>query len=155
MARTQLWLIHHGQALPPTDDPRQPLSAVGRAEATHLAAMLASRGVRPDVVWHSGKLRARQTAELCWHACHPLATLRATRDLQPGDPPAAMRDRLYGETRAMLIVGHLPHLPALRALLCPADGDAGFPVHGAVALESHDDGMTWRELWRIAPATGV
>jgi len=39
-----------------------------------VAADLAARGARPDVVWHSGKLRARQTAEIFWRACNALAS---------------------------------------------------------------------------------
>ena len=65
------------------------------------------------VVWHSGKLRARQTAEAFWRACNALASFSATRDLQPEDPPEWIRDRLRGETRDILIAGHYPHLPAL------------------------------------------
>ena len=115
------------------------------------AADAAKRGVKPDVVWHSGKLRTRQTAEAFWRACNALATFAATRDLQPGDPPHWMRDRLRGETRDVLIVGHYPHLPALLAeCLGPSGRDAApFPLHGVVALESDDDGMTFHELWRL------
>ena len=133
----------------------RPLSAVGRAAVDFAAGKAAARGAKPDVVWHSGKLRARQTAEAFWRACNALATFAATRDLQPGDPPHWMRDRLRGETRDVLIVGHYPHLPALLAeCLGPSGRDAAaFPLHGVVALESDDDGMTFRELWRLpAPA---
>jgi phosphohistidine phosphatase len=104
-------------------------------------------------VWHSGKLRARQTAEAFWRACNALADFSATRDLQPDDPPDWIRDRIRGEKRDILIAGHYPHLPGLLALLAPTNSDASsgfrFPQHGIVALATDDEGMTWKELWRI------
>lgn len=101
------------------------------------------------MVWHSGKLRAKQTAEAFWRACNALAQLSATKDLQPDDPPEWVRDRMIGETRDLLIAGHYPHLPRLLALLLKSDAALGFPQHGVVALTTDDDGDTWRELWRL------
>jgi len=128
--------VHHGDAVGPEVDPRRPLSAVGQASVDRLADLTAKRGVRPDVFWHSGKLRAKQTAEAFWRACNALAEISASRDLQPGDPPAWMRDRLVGESRDVLIAGHFPQL-------------AVFPLHGVVALRTEDDGATWMEEWRL------
>lgn len=147
-----LYLVHHGDAVGPDVDASRPLSVVGQRHVETLAAEAASRGVRPQVVWHSGKLRARQTAEAFWRACNALAALSATRDLQPGDPPAWMRDRLRGESQDVLIAGHFPHLPGLLALLLNRhQGEVvEFPPHGIVALESADDGESWTERWRSA-----
>ena len=146
-----LYLVHHGDAVGPDVDTRRPLSAQGQESVARAAADVAARGARPIVVWHSGKLRARQTAEAFWRALNPLAEFSATRDLQPDDPPAWMRDRLRGETRDILIAGHFPHLPRLVALLLTAreDRTVEFPPHGVVALESADAGETWREEWRL------
>ena len=147
----QLFLVHHGDAVGPDVDTRRPLSAVGRADVERLAALAAARGARPGVVWHSGKLRAKQTAEAYWRACNALADFSATRDLQPDDQPAWMRDRLRGDERDILIAGHFPHLPRLLSLLvAPHDERAdSFPPHGIVALSSDDAGETWTELWRL------
>jgi phosphohistidine phosphatase len=145
-----LYLVHHGDAVGPDVDPRRPLSGHGRAEVERLAALAAARGAKPAVVWHSGKLRTKQTAEEFWRACNALAEFSATRDLQPDDPPQWMRDRLRGETRDILLAGHFPYLPRLLALLVTG-GEAGvdFPLNGVVALETQDAGETWRELWRL------
>ena len=145
-----LYLVHHGDAVGPEVDPRRPLSAVGRANSDRLAALAAQRGVHPLVVWHSGKLRAKQTAEAFWRACNALAEFSATKDLQPDDPPQWMRDRLVGEARDILIAGHFPHLPRLLALLTGKDQETDFPPHGIVALTSEDAGEHWQELWRIS-----
>jgi len=104
-------------------------------------------------VWHSGKLRARQTAEAFWRACNALAECSSTRDLQPDDQPAWIRDRLRVERRDFLIAGHFPHLPRLLRLLLAASEQSAvaFPKHGVVALESQDEGETWKELWRLEP----
>ena len=146
-----LYLVHHGDAVGPEVDPRRPLSAVGRAAVDYAAGKAASRGAHPAVVWHSGKLRARQTAVAFRRACNALAELSATRDLQPEDPPHWIRDRLRAEQRDILISGHFPHLARLLALLLGnPDGTGGeFPLHGVVALSTEDAGDTWREEWRI------
>lgn len=149
----RLYLVHHGEAVGPDVDPRRPLSSHGQASVAQLADRAARRDVKPAVVWHSGKLRARQTAEAFWRACNALADFSAARDLQPADPPAWMRDRLRGEPRDILIAGHFPHLPGLlAALLGEPEGAPGeFPAHGIVALHSDDEGETWEELWRMTP----
>jgi phosphohistidine phosphatase len=144
-----LLLVHHGDAVGPDVDPQRPLSARGRQAVERLAAAAAAHGAKPAVVWHSGKLRAKQTAEAFWRACNPFAEFAATRDLQPEDSPQWMRDRLRAEPRDLLIAGHYPHLPGLLALLVP--GSAAFPQHGVVALETADDGETWTESWRERP----
>jgi phosphohistidine phosphatase len=144
-------LVHHADAVGPDVDPMRPLSDAGRTAATRLAAEAAARGVRPDQVWHSGKLRARQTAELFWRACNPLASFSAARGLQPDDPPAWIRDALTGESRSILIVGHMPHLDRLLRLLLQGGtvSDAeGFPLHGCVALEWVAE--RWKEIWRLS-----
>jgi phosphohistidine phosphatase len=146
-----LYLVHHGDAVGPEVDPQRPLSAAGRAAVDAAAAKAAARGAHPDVVWHSGKLRAKQTAEAFWRACNALAEFSAARDLQPDDPAVWIRDRLRGEARDILFAGHFSHLPRLLALLVgdPEETVANFPVHGVVALMTDDEGETWREEWRI------
>ena len=150
-----LFLIHHGDAVAPDIDPRRPLSPVGAAAVERIAAQAAANGAKPRIVWHSGKLRAKQTAEAFWRACNALAEFRATRDLQPDDPPQWIRDRLRGETGDIALVGHFPHLPRLLALLVTG-GEAGgkFPLNGMVALNT-DDGETWKELWRAREPDGT
>ena len=148
-----LYLAHHGVAVGPEVDPRRPLSPVGLANVERLASQAAARGAKPAVVWHSGKLRAKQTAEAYWRACNALAEFSATRDLQPDDPAQWIRDRLRGETRDILIAGHVTHLPRLLSLLV-VGGEAGveFPINGVVALTTEDAGETWKEVWRLKGA---
>jgi phosphohistidine phosphatase len=143
-------LVHHGHALGRDVDPTQPLSAPGRAASARLAAAVAARGVRPDIVLHSGKFRARQTAELFWLACNPHAVFSVARGLQPTDSPAVVRSRLESDDRSILLVGHMPHLARLRSVLCgePPNGvTLGFPPHGCVVLRQ--EGGRWRELWQL------
>jgi phosphohistidine phosphatase len=141
-------LVHHGDAVGPDVDPQRPLSNTGRQAVQRLAREAASRGVKPLVVWHSGKLRAKQTAEAFWRECNALAEFSASRDLQPDDSPQWIRDRLRGEQRDILIAGHFPHLPRLLGLLLKTE-QSTFPQHGVVALFSDDAGESWRELWRL------
>ena len=150
----RLYLVHHGDALGPEVDPRRPLSPLGRLNVDRLAAEAARLGAKPTVLWHSGKLRSKQTAEAYWRACNALAEFSATKDIQPNDPPAWMRDRLRGEGRDLMIVGHYPHLPRLHELLlnAPEGAPHAFPPNGVVALETADAGETWIEQWRLKGA---
>jgi phosphohistidine phosphatase len=145
-----IYLVHHGDAVGPEVDASRPLSDRGRAAVLLLADEAARRGVKPERIWHSGKLRARQTAEAFLRLCNPFATFTAERGLQPDDPPAWMRARLAGETGHVMIVGHMPFLPRLLRLLYAEDPDTSsrtFPLHGMVAMEP--DAENWKEIWRL------
>jgi phosphohistidine phosphatase len=139
-----LFLVHHADALPPQLDHLRPLSSAGLVHATHVAEALAARGAAPAVVWHSGKLRARQTAEACWRVLNPMASFTAVRGLRPEDDPEVFASMLAGESQDVLAAGHMPHLPRL---LHHLTGGGSFPQHGAVALERVDG--SWVERWRI------
>jgi phosphohistidine phosphatase len=145
-------LVHHADAVPSDIDHTRPLSTRGRAQAESVAKMIAEHGAKPEVIWHSGKLRARQTAEACWRAANPFAQFIAVRGLQPDDNPDTIAVALAAESRDVLIASHLPLLPMLLHRLTTGRRDlmsASFPLNGAVALERKGD--AWTEAWRVAP----
>lgn len=145
-----IYLVHHADALSPHEDPQRPLSIAGRMHADRLALLAAERGTKPAVIWHSGKLRARQTAESYWRACNPLADFAAVGGLRPDDAPARIRDLVAAESGDVLLVGHMPSLPRVLRLLISGrdDGSLEFPLNGIVALEAEGD--RWVERWRLA-----
>lgn len=145
----RVFLIHHAHALGPAVDFERPLSSVGLAQADWLAGAAKAAGCAPDAIWHSGKRRARQTAEAFLRACAPSAEFRMVRGLRPDDSPETMRLELVAETRDVLLAGHMPHIARLLEALLP--DSAAMPVHGGVGLERTEFGA-WREVWRAAPA---
>ena len=140
-------LVHHAEALGPAVDPQRPLSSLGLEQADWLAAAAFDAGVRPAVIWHSGKLRARQTAEAFLRRCNPFAEFRMVRGLHPDDPPDWIRDLLEGEDRDVLAAGHMPHIAQLSLRLGAADV---IPLHGIVSLERVSGGR-YEERWRARP----
>jgi phosphohistidine phosphatase len=144
-----LILVHHADAVTGIVDATRPLSELGHRQAESVSARVAAHGIKPAAVWHSGKLRARETAEIYWRAVNPAATFVAQRGLQPDDDPEALADVLNAETDDLMVVSHYPLLPGLLREL--TGGDVAFPQHGAVGLE-HVDGR-WIERWRETPAT--
>ena len=144
-----VYLVHHADAVAADVDAQRPLSASGRAHAARLAALAAANGAKPHVIWHSGKLRARQTAEAFRSACNPLADFAAMRGLQPADPPQMAKDLITGESRDVMLVGHMPNLERVHELLLQARdaARASFPPHGVVAIQ--EEGASWREVWRL------
>jgi len=147
-----LYLVHHGEAMEAQQDAQQPLTPVGRAAVERVGVSLEERGVLPVQIWHSGKLRARQTANILHAACNPTATVGMVRGLRPADSSEIMADRLMGEQRDVVLVGHMPHIARLLRRLVGKVGEVElcvFPSHGVVALTTDDEGFTWIEAWRL------
>jgi phosphohistidine phosphatase len=147
-----VFLVHHADAVAGNVDHMRPLSTLGLTQAEQVATALAMRGAKPAVIWHSGKLRARQTAEACWRALNPFAQFTAVRGLQPEDDPDTIATVLAAEERDVLIASHMPFLPTLLHRLTTGHRDrmsAAFPLNGAVALLRK--GNVWVEEWRVSP----
>lgn len=144
-----VYLVHHAEAVGPHVDASRPLSARGRAQAEWLAKEAKKAGVNPSAIWHSGKLRARQTAEAFLVACNPFASFRMVRGLGPDDPVAWVADALELEDMDVMVVGHMPHLPTLTSrLVLSAEL---FPLHGLVWLERTLE-RSYVEKLRLQPA---
>ena len=135
-------LVHHADATGAAVDPQRPLSARGHAQTEALADRTRALGFSPGAIWHSGKLRARQTAEHFLRRCNPSAEFRMVRGLRPDDAPDWIRHELEAEPRDVLVVGHMPHISALAAAL---GAPGGVPLHGFVMLERIESGK-WREI---------
>jgi phosphohistidine phosphatase len=146
-----IYLVHHGKATDPMVNAQRPLTADGKVAVRELAVYAKDRGAVPVEIWHSGKLRARQTAEAFRAVCNPLAAFSMVRGLQSADPSDIMADRLVWECRNLMLVGHMPHVDRLLRRLVGrigAEDQIQFPSHGLVALFSNDNGVTWLEAWR-------
>jgi phosphohistidine phosphatase len=140
-------IVHHAEAIDASDDAARPLSARGRAQAESLARAASAHGVKPALIWHSGKLRARQTGEAFWRLCNPFADFRMVKGLRPEDAPEIARTRVDLEERDLLLVSHMPLVPALARALAP--GLDGFPVNGLVMFERVEG--RYVERWRQSP----
>lgn len=146
----KLLLVQHGEAVSKDQDPDRPLTDRGRADVAALAALLERAGQLPDAVWHSGKTRARQSAELLTAT----GTLDARDGLGPNDDPAAFAQSLADEARDRAIVGHQPFLGKLASHLLVGSADAlhlGFEPGSAAELGRRDDGG-WALTGFVRPA---
>ncbi len=147
-----LYLVQHGEAVPESADPERPLSPRGRTDVERVARAAGRAGLSVSVVHHSGKLRARQTAEILASFLVPPPEVRATAGLGPNDDPAAAA-RLAGQEGApIMIVGHLPQLARLASLLLVGDPDREIVAFrmGAVVCLSRDAGL-WRLRFLLTP----
>jgi phosphohistidine phosphatase len=151
-----VFLIHHADAVPGAADANRPLSDLGLSQADSVANQARARGATPSVIWHSGKLRARQTADAWLRIANSAATIAAVDGLQPDDNPEAIATALELETRDLAVVSHMPLLPMLLHRLTTGRRDllsSPFPLNGCVALERR--GAVCRERWRVGPDRGA
>ncbi len=149
----ELYLVQHGAAAASADDPKRPLTPHGREHVSRMARSLARVRLRVETIYHSGKLRAEQTAQILGGALAPPGGLRQLAGLAPNDDPAAAAARLKGLTGPVMIVGHLSHLTRLTSLLLSgetADEIVAFRNAGIVCLESTPQ-ETWRVQWYLIP----
>ncbi|RLE52318.1 MAG: phosphohistidine phosphatase SixA [Candidatus Methanomethylicota archaeon] len=153
VAVLKLYLVQHGEAKREEEDPSRPLTDRGWEEAKRVAGFLAKAGVRVDKVFHSGKLRALQTAQVFADALKPSKGVEQADALDPLADPRVWADRLRGFREDLMLVGHLPHLSKLASLLLAGREDlevVKFRMAGVVCLERDEVGK-WSLLWAIRP----
>jgi phosphohistidine phosphatase len=149
----RLYLVQHGKAVDKKVNPDRPLTSEGAQEVDRVAAFLKGQPLHITEIWHSGKTRARQTAERLASTLVPGAVLRSREGLAPDDAVSDLKRVLEKRRENLMIVGHLPFLSKLAGLLLTGDDDeqvVGFRNGGVVCLEQ-DEADRWRVAWAIAP----
>ncbi|MFN7990834.1 MAG: phosphohistidine phosphatase SixA [Candidatus Micrarchaeia archaeon] len=143
-----IYLVQHGET--DDSDPARPLSAKGKEEAERVAKALGTVGLRAKTIMHSGKLRARQTAEI-FSASFGQSAVMEMPGLAPNDEPGIAKAFIEKAEEPLMLVGHMPHLSKLASLLVTGKQDQEiirFRMGGVVCL-SRDNG--WKILWALTP----
>lgn len=150
-----LFLVQHGKSRPREEDPARGLSTEGREEVALIAAMAKDHGVVVSVIRHSGKTRARQTAEIFSNHLAPGGGVHAATGLAPLDDVAGLD---LTDAENLMLVGHLPFMEKLTTYLITgsAEGPRVFKFQngGIVCLEKDPDTRAWFIKWSLSPRIG-
>ncbi|MGH8701891.1 MAG: phosphohistidine phosphatase SixA [Burkholderiales bacterium] len=149
----RVYLVQHGEAHAEEVSPERELTPRGRSDVERIAALLANGGVRVAKVCHSGKTRARQTAELLAARLAPGVTSEALAGINPNDPVESLADRLRGWSEDALVAGHQPFMGKLVALLIAGRSEppvVAYQQGSVVCLERNAEGR-WVLVWMVRP----
>jgi phosphohistidine phosphatase len=149
----RVYLVQHGEAHAEAVSPERELTPRGRSDVERIAALLADSGVRVAKVCHSGKTRARQTADLLAARLAPGVTSEALAGINPNDPVEPMAERLRGWGEDALVAGHQPFLGKLVALLIAGRSEppvVAYQPGSVVCLERDAEGR-WILVWMVRP----
>ena len=151
-----LYLIQHGKSLPKDKDPRKGLSQEGISETERMAQLAQNYGVRVSNITHSGKTRARQTAEIFKAALQPSGGIQEQSGLNPLDDVTVFA-KTIDDTKDIMLVGHLPFMERLAAYLITGSVEKPvfkFQNSGIVCLDKDPSAESWMIKWTLMPHIG-
>lgn len=151
----KLYCVRHGEAEKlPNAEGEYPLTPFGEEAVSKVATYLAHRGVHVVHVMHSGKLRAKQTADIFVKA---LSGGHAHATLCPSLHPESTVIDLVEDIRTWhddtLLVGHMPFMSQLVSALLLADEGSDlvrFPPGTVVCLDRFEH-QRWILDWVLRP----
>jgi len=150
----KLYLVQHGEAKSEKEDPDRSLTEIGEEEVKRISKAVEKLKIRPAKICHSGKTRAKQTAEIILSGLKiPDLTAEAVQGLNPNDDVQPWADRISKETKDLMIVGHLPFLDKLTSLLLCGDENARLVLfrHSAIVCMEQKEDRTWAVRWILTP----
>ncbi|UCE95985.1 MAG: phosphohistidine phosphatase SixA [Candidatus Bathyarchaeota archaeon] len=150
----KLFLVQHAKAKNKNEDPTRPLSEKGWKDIKKIAKY-AEEYLHIDIrqIFHSGKLRAEQTAEVLAKDLNPPEKVTIDKNLEPLGDPKAWKRQLIETTEDVMLVGHLPHLSKLASSLLFSNEDQkaiAFKMGGIVCLQRGQQ-HRWTIQWMITP----
>lgn len=146
-----VFLSQHGKSAAREVDPLRGLTPEGVAEVAGVARTLSESGLHVDVIWHSGKARAAETAEIFAASLRPPEGVKPRDGINPLDDVAALADGL-AKDRSEMFVGHLPFMERLLAYLITGNAEhrvLRFQNGGVVALDWDKEGDAWLISWTV------
>ena len=146
-----LYILQHGEAVPKEIDPERPLSEHGNRDIRILALHMQNMDVQLGNVFHSGKLRAEQSARLIAETLSPEILPVQTEGLNPNDDPTVIIGDIEQLNENILIASHMPFVSRLCSTLLTGATAAEFAsVPGTLfCLEKADD--KWRLAYMLRP----
>lgn len=150
----EFYLVRHGEAVSQALNGERPLTPGGRRDVERLGQGAAKRGIQPGQIFHSGLLRAQQTAEILSESLGPVKGVRESIGLRPDDDPLIAKAELESSTVSLMLVGHLPHISRLASFLVAGNADQELVQFAlATVLGLSYENYHWKILWKLTPET--
>jgi len=152
----KLYLMRHGDYVDASVNPEKPLSPKGMETVKKVGQFFKNYGVKVDIIFHSTKKRAQQTAQIVRNLINEEAHIEPKDYLSPNDATENIIYDISSLDEDTLIVGHLPFLPTLVAdLTC--QGIQESPVQkmpaGSVVVLERDEDQRWNIVSVVMPDT--
>ncbi|HOV31751.1 MAG TPA: phosphohistidine phosphatase SixA [Candidatus Hydrogenedens sp.] len=154
-----IYLVQHGEAIDKETNSSRPLTEKGIETVQTMGKFLQEHNCKVDVIWHSPKLRARETAEIL-SSCLGIeaSSINEYKELEPNEPIKKTIKLIQKSLeQSIMLVGHLPHLSRLAGLLlCENENKEiiAFQKGGVVCLESQEPGVSVVH-WILVPSLFV
>lgn len=148
----KVYLVQHGNAAAKEIDPDRPLTDVGKDDVGKVAGFIKPLNISA-LLWHSGKTRAAQTAEMLAEAMTVKGEVSVKEGLSPNDDVKKIKEQIESAGEDVMIVGHLPFLGKLVSLFVTGDeikGTVSFKQGGVVCLECVKKKL-WHVEWMVIP----
>jgi phosphohistidine phosphatase len=148
-----VYLVQHAESKSEQEDPSRSLTAKGMHDVKKVASFASQCNLKIHMIFHSSKLRAKQTAEVLSEHLNPAKGVSEVDGLAPLDDPAIWAQRLKDIPEDVILVGHLPHLDKLASLLLCGDKDKNiisYKMAGIVCLERTDT-ESYALQWMVTP----
>lgn len=147
----KLYLIQHGEAKSEAEDPERSLTGRGEEDVRRVAAVAKKMDIQSSKVYHSGKRRAQQTADIIASALN--LPVEPAQGLSPLDDVRPWAERISREAKDVMIVGHLPFLDKLASFLLCSDERAQVVLfrYGAVVHLDQKEDKSWTIRWILTP----
>jgi len=149
----KLYLVQHAKAASKEADPERSLTKEGLQDIQKIAEFVKPLNLCVDYLWHSGKKRAVQTADILAKAVSINKEQSAHDGLAPNDDVTALKNELGSASQDIMIVGHLPFLAKLTSLLLTSSESADIVVFknaGIICLNRNEQN-TWQLEWIVIP----
>jgi len=150
----KLYLIQHGEAKSEAEDPERSLTSKGEKEIMSVSKAASGLPIIPSKVYHSGKLRAKQTAKIVANVLKiPDLNVQAAQGLNPNDNIHPWAERISKEKEDLMLVGHLPFLEKLTSSLLCGDENARLVLfrYGAIVCLDQKGDKRWAVRWILTP----
>jgi phosphohistidine phosphatase len=148
----KLYLVRHGEAKTEREDTSKPLNEKGRQDVRHLGRTLKNMNVRVPRIFHSGILRAEETAKLLADSLAGPVEFKKADGLAPMDDISPTLAWVNAEEEDLMIVGHLPFLASLLRFLVKTSDPAELPAFDSGNLVGVERiGDDWQIFRHIGP----
>ena len=149
----KLHLLQHGDALPEQVNPDRPLSERGLEDVRRLAEFVWNHGIMVKHVYHSGKTRARETAEIVAARMASGVKIEAAAGLNPNDPIEPWAKQINNRQEDLLLVGHMPFMGRMAAYLLGCNSSSEFVAFepGSMLCLERDESGHWAVAWMLRP----